>query len=151
MNVILYNTYDDKRKLSKDLTQVASATCVLKDSTDKNNPFIILAGDYDCNYMYMDGKYYYLTDKSYDQGHRVIYKATVDVLMTYADDIRSCQAICIRSNRRADNLYLDDESAYVMQNKVRLQVLNFSRGFNESGEFILVTAGGDAEEVTTNG
>lgn len=142
MQVILYNTNDDKRKLHKQLTIVANTTCTFKDTTSKNFPQIVLSGDYDCNYAYMDGKFYYLTDKQYDLGHRVIYSANVDVLMTYADEIANCQAIMVRSNRRADNLYLDDNSAYITQNKASLQVLNFPNGFNEYGEFILVTAGG---------
>lgn len=146
MQISLYNTSSDRRSLSKDLTPVATTSCILKESTDKNSPFIVLAGDYDCNYCKFDGKYFYLTEKTYDTGHRVVYKATVDVLMTYADEIRNCQAICIRSNRRADNLYLDDTNAYVMQNKAKMQVLNFPNGFNEYGEFILVTAGGGAYE-----
>lgn len=151
MDAILYNTSSDRRKIDKDLSLVATTSCILKEGTDKNSPFIVLAGDYDCNYCKFDGKYFYLSEKTYETGHRVVYKANVDVLMTYADEIKNCQAICIRSNRRAENLYLNDENAYVMQNRASVQVLNFPNGFNEYGEYILVTAGGSIEDTSTGG
>ena len=39
------------------------------------------------------------------------------------------------------NLFLDDGS-YVLENREFNSVINFPNGFNENGEYILITAGG---------
>ena len=39
------------------------------------------------------------------------------------------------------NMFLDDGS-FVMENKEFNSVINFPNGFNETGEYILITAGG---------
>lgn len=142
MQATLYYTESDRRELTKQLRSVATVDCIIKKESSRNYPQLVLSTDIDCNYCYVDGKFYYLTDKTYDTGHRVMYSMATDVLMTYADEIKSSQAIAVRSSRHDDNEYLDDSVGYVVQNKSTTQAIEFPSGLEENGQFILVTVGG---------
>ena len=143
MIATLYNTSDDRRVLNKSLTSVASGVeCIVKRESSRNYPQLVLSTDFNCNYCYVDGKYYFLTEKKYETGHRVIYNMATDVLMTYKDAIKGSQAIAIRSSRHSENEYIDDSIGYISQNKSTTQAIEFPSGLEENGQFILVTVGG---------
>lgn len=142
MLVKLYNCSDDRRTLNKNLSHVVDTECIIKYDFDRNTPTLVLAGNYNANYAYADGKYYFLSNKIYETGHRVLYNMDIDVLMTYREDIKSSSAIRIRSNNNNVNRYIDDTTAFVTQNKSTTQIIEYDNGLNEDGEFILVTVGG---------
>ena len=62
--------------------------------------------------------------------------------MTYAEAIRKNYAIVdkVQSFGAAYN-YINDGS-FINTNRMNQEIMNFSGGFNENGEFILITAGG---------
>ena len=62
------------------------------------------------------------------------------MLESFKDDIKSLTAIINKQETIADK-FIDDGS-WIVENKDFLQSYNFSNGFNDSGEFILITAGG---------
>lgn len=110
MVVKFYKTTDDKNSLSKNLTEEKQITGHLKDNCNVLNPVIIF--NYDANllafnYCRIDNfnRFYYV------EGFNIIGKTIeitlhVDVLTTYANDIKNSYATITRSNN--GNKYLND-------------------------------------------
>ena len=120
MTVKFYKVSDDPRVLDKD---VLSATVTLNTVHTKGDcsilsPVLETAYSADiitCNYMYIQewSRYYYIDDMTVS-AQRIYIKAHVDVLKTYAEDIKGCRAIIRRQERTGagskTNLYLQDKA-----------------------------------------
>ena len=62
--------------------------------------------------------------------------------MTYAAEIRKNYAIVDKvENYGAAYKYINDGS-FINTNRMDQSIINFANGFNDNGEFILITAGG---------
>ena len=96
----------------------------------------------DSNYCFIPkfNRYYFIDEIIPITGDRSIIKCRVDVLESFKDDIKSLTAIINKQETIADK-FIDDGS-WIVENKDFLQSYNFSNGFNDNGEFILITAGG---------
>ena len=106
---------------------------------EKSNPV-----KYDYNYMYISefDRWYYIDDIVNVSANRWQILASVDVLMSFRTDILSTTAIIEKSeNDQNANLYLDDGS-FVMDTRKYNEIKEFSSGFNNTGEYILICAGG---------
>lgn len=122
MTVTLYNITDDPRKLTKTLPQTSKTynTVDALDIVSVVNPTLIISydGDYiDCNYCYVKefGRYYFCKT-SVDTGGRLVLTCTVDPLMSFADDIKECQA-CITRNEHTGIGYVVDNKLPVDPNR----------------------------------
>lgn len=122
MTVTLYNITDDPRKLNKTLPQTSKTynTVDALDIVSVVNPTLILSydGNYiDCNYCYVHefGRYYFCKT-SVDTGGRIVLTCTVDPLMSFADDIKECQA-CITRNEHTGIGYVVDNKLPVDPNR----------------------------------
>lgn len=96
------------------------------------------------NYVYIPilNRYYFISNVRYDLGGNVTIMCHTDVLQTFADDIRKLRVIADKSEEVAkSNMYIDDNS-FVTENRIINQIYNFPSGFNNTGEFILITVGG---------
>ena len=97
-----------------------------------------------CNYCYIPdfGRYYYINDINALRANLFELSLGIDVLMTYAEAIRKNYAIVDKvENFGAAFNYINDGS-WVNTNRMNQSIINFSSGFNDNGEFILITAGG---------
>ena len=106
---------------------------------EKTNPVI-----YKYNYMYISefNRYYFITDIVSVRTNIWTIKATVDVLMSFRDDILKSPAIVDKIENEIDaNLYLDDGS-FVMDSRKYNEIKEFPNGFNDNGAYILICAGG---------
>ena len=128
--------------LDKSLTNLSSVTGVLKSETSIMNPVIQIEGTLptNCNYMYISefGRYYYVNDVRSITANIFEISAHVDVLKTYASQIRGCEGIIARQ-RNNYNLYLDDGTFKTYQNP-RFKKIAFDSGF-DTMEFVLAVAG----------
>lgn len=133
----------DKNVVDKNLTLLSDMTGVLKDSTSIMNPIIRIQGTLptNCNYLYIPdfSRYYYVTDVR--SIHDDIYEvsAHVDVLKTYASQIRGCSGIIARQ-QAAWNMYIDDGVFTLYQNP-RFKIEAFSGNGFSTMEFVLAVAG----------
>lgn len=96
------------------------------------------------NYVYIPKlkRYYFISNVRYDLGGNVTIMCHTDVLQTFADDIRKLRVIADKSEEAGkSNMYIDDNS-FVTENRIVNHIYNFPNGFNNSGEFILITVGG---------
>lgn len=141
-NIELKTNFSDDNVLDKILSPIRTVTGTLKTATSILSPVIEMSGDIpvNANYMYIStfGRYYFIDDIRSTGSGRFEISAHVDVLTTYANEIRSCDAIVARQAYNW-NLYVDDGSFKVYQNPM-LTIKKFPSGF-ATQEFVLAVAG----------
>lgn len=135
----------EKNRLDKSLTDLITLSGTLRAETSVIDPVIIVEGDLssfvNCNYMTIDSfnrKYFVNNIRSIRNGLFEI-TAHVDVLTTYANQIRQNNAIIARQEKKW-NLYLNDGVFKTYQNP-HIVTKAFPSGFTEQ-HFIFSVAGG---------
>lgn len=145
MQIVLYKNSSENNVIGKNLTQIKTLECNFKNDVSIINPNLVLyyeAALLSANYCYIPNfnRYYYIDEIIPITGDRSVIRCKVDVLESFKNDIKSLTAIINKQETIADK-FIDDGS-WIVENKDFLQSYNFSNGFNDSGEFILITAGG---------
>lgn len=144
MNVILQKSTSGRNYLSKNIETLLSVSGTLKESTSIIDPVIKIECDLSdliqCNYMTIPefGRSYFVNNIRSITADIAEFACHVDVLSTYAQQIRSNNAIIKRQENRW-NLYLNDGSFKVYQNPLVLTKA-FPSGFTTQ-EFVLAVAG----------
>lgn len=146
MEIKLYKTSSPRKKLVKDLTDGITLVGTLRAQSSVMSPAFTVQDTavVGYNYCYIPdfGRWYYIN--GIDALRANLYKLSlgIDVLMTYAAQIRNNYAIVdkVESLGAAYN-YINDGS-WVNTNRMKQSIINFATGFNDTGEFILITAGG---------
>lgn len=147
MEVKFCNTSDPKEKLNKTVSEGLTFECVLKDDTSVLHPIIIVGTTqpiYNFNYLFIPtfNRYYYIRDIISVGNNRWAVMADVDVLKTYYNGIISNSAIMDGTEKTQINNYLPDRNVFITNCKKLTNIINFPSGLSETGEFILITAGG---------
>lgn len=145
MTLTLYTNTSENNKLTKTLTTLNTLTGNLKIGTSIIKPVIqvsdiTIANIKACNYCYISdfGRYYFVTDIKSVNNNLWEITARVDVLSTYATQIRAQTAV-IKRQENSWNLYLDDPLFKAYQNP-NIVVKNFPNGFSTQN-FVLAVAG----------
>ena len=147
MTVNLYNTPDEQNVIGKVKTLIDTATCTIKGNISYENPVLLLQYDSsvvdNINYMEIPelNRCYFITDLINLTGGRYEIHAKVDVLESFKNVILNLSAIIDKGQNGLVNMFIDDGS-FICENKEFNSVLNFPYGFNNEGEYILITAGG---------
>lgn len=142
--VLLQTNISEKNKLDKDLTTISTISGTLKNDTSIVDPIILIEVDLtnliNCNYMTIPafGRSYFVTNIRSIRRNLVEVSAHVDVLSSFASQIRNNVAIVRRQENRW-NLYLNDGVFKVYQNPMVL-TRKFPTGFS-TFEFVLAVAG----------
>ena len=146
MRVILYDNGSSDEVINKNLTQIADLNIEPYNELDLINPTLILSdmeiANIDrCNYCYIEEleRYYFCTPTLGNNGIYTL-MCNIDVLMSFSNEILKLYAI-VDKNQYESNMYLNDGS-FITEARESVEVVNFSGGFNDSGRFILITAGG---------
>ena len=102
------------------------------------------------NYCYIEefGRYYFISDMVAETDKLWRIYASVDVLMSYATQIRSHNAI-IAKQENDWNLYLNDGDTFKVYQNPKIVQKTFQHGFN-GAEFIMIVAGTDTAYVPPN-
>lgn len=144
MNITLYVNSSEKNKIGKALTTVDVLQGSIKGESSIINPTILIEYDNPTafNYVYIDAfsRYYFVNDVIVVRNGLLRVSLTVDVLESFAAAILS-QNVIIDKNTTDFDLYLPDENLLTLV-KTKTDIINFPSGLLESGEFILITAGG---------
>lgn len=121
---------------------------VLKEETDFFRPTFIIQTSSDLwSFNYVDGssfsgRKYFITNIRSVGNNRYEVDCKTDVLETWSGEIRSLSAIINKQEGLSpSNKYLNDGSFISQVNEFNTSY-NFSGGFNDSGVFILICAGG---------
>ena len=145
MNITLYVNHSEKNKIGKNLTNDFSLSGTLRDATNIINPVILIElneiGNYNYCYIPNFNRYYFITDITVIRTGLFAISLMVDVLESFKTDIKNLSVILLNTQNIGSNNYL---SSHVFKNNVKslTDILNFPNGLNDSGEFILITAGG---------
>lgn len=143
----IQNNSSEKIALTKTVTDVVTLTGTLREETSIIDPVIKIEGDLSdikkCNYMTIPefGRSYFITGiRSIRNG---IYEISghVDVLSTYADEIKANKAI-LKKQQNDWNLYINDGTLMQYQNPMVITKA-FPNGF-DTMEFVLAVAGSEA-------
>lgn len=146
MEIKLYKTSSPRKKLVKDLTDEITLVGTLRAQSSVMSPAFTVQDTsvVGYNYCYIPdfGRWYYINGIDALRANLYELSLGIDVLMTYAAEIRQNYAIVDKvENFGAAYNYINDAS-WVNTNRMKQSIINFATGFNESGEFILITAGG---------
>ena len=147
MQVTLCNTPSERNIINKIIQDVISVNAIIKGELSIENPVLILdyTGDSnDINYMRIPELHrtYFINEIIKLTGQRYEVHGKSDVLESFKSDILAMNCIINKQQEvKNANMYLDDGS-FVCENKEFNSVINFPTGFNDVGEYILITAGG---------
>lgn len=146
MIITIGTTSDDKRKLSKNFAGT-DITVQLKQPCDILHPAFILnynAEYLSANYLYCAelGRYYFIDNIILSSGHRIELHCTVDVLMSYRNQISYLN--CVITRQQNYGLTLIPDSELVVQNYSPVQVIAFPASFTTMyGTYVLQVLGGN--------
>ena len=145
MEVRFYYNTSDARKINKNLIYGETFEGQARDEVSVMNPVILFEKEnvLRYNYAYIPSlqRYYDVVErKNFREG---LWEVTfsVDVLMSFRNDIMNLDAIVDKQSLPSiGDEYIDDGSL-VSENVMFKTVYNFPSGFNDSAEYILITAG----------
>lgn len=148
MEIKLYKTSSPRKKLVKDLTDGITLVGTLRAQSSVMSPTFTVQDTavVGYNYCYIPdfGRWYYINGIDALRSNLYELSLGIDVLMTYAAEIRNNTAIIDRTESgNAANVYIDN-GTFVNTSKLETATYNFSGGFNDTPEYILITAGGIA-------
>ena len=143
-DVILQRNSSENNKVTKSITNLVTYSGTLKDKTSIIDPVIIVEGDLTsfvkANYMTIStfGRSYFITDIQSVGNNLFEVSGHVDVISTYATEIKRNSAI-VKRQKGAYNLYLNDGSLKVYQDP-KVVIKTFGSGFTTM-EFVMAVAG----------
>lgn len=147
MQVTLCNTISERNIINKVIQDIITVDATIKGNISLENPVLILnyTGDSkEINYMRIPEfhRTYFVNEVIELTGQRYEVHGTSDVLESFKNDILNMNCIINKQQGSPNaNMFLDDGS-FVLENREFNSVINFPNGFNDNGEYILITAGG---------
>lgn len=144
MEIQLCVNNSEVNKINKILSDSISLLGTLKDETSITNPEILIEIENPSGYNYAHipefNRYYFINDIISVGNNLWRISMHVDVLESFKNGILSQNCIIEKSTLGFD-LYLPDENL-ITQVKTKTDIVNFPNGLLDTGEFILITAGG---------
>ena len=145
MDIKLYYNTSDNRTIRKNLINEYSISGKLRESCDLINPVLTIQ-QYKViryNYAYIPEfhRYYFINKVTSISRNLWRVELEVDPLMSFKGDILALQVVVDKqSSDSIGDEYIDDGSL-IADNYTFKSVYNFNKGFNDHGEYILITAG----------
>ena len=145
MNIKLFYNSSDNRCVKKTLQGEFNITGNLRDEASIISPTIVIqsADPIRFNYAYIPDfkRYYYINNiESVRTGVWRLY-LEVDPLMSFKADILALKVVVDKQSSDSNGDEYIDDGSLVTDNLMFKTVYNFSDGFNNTGEYILITAG----------
>lgn len=144
MTIKLYNNLSDPNTVIKNITLVSTLTGSLRNETETLiHPHILIESSSfpSVNYAYIPefGRYYFINAITAIRNNLWEITLSVDVLMSF--NLASVTGILIESESVNINRYLQSRG-FVKTCKTKTDIINFPSGLLDTGEYILITAGG---------
>lgn len=144
MDITLYVNNSENRALSKSLSQPLVLSGSLREETSILNPSILFELDYPStyNYCYIPDfhRYYFISNMTSVRTNLWRIDCSVDVLMSFRDEIMQLSIVTDNSEDSPER-YMNGE-AWQRLVKTKTDIVSFPSGFNDTGEYILITSGG---------
>ena len=148
MQINLYRNLSENNKIGKQLNQIATIQAYLKEQTSALDIILEIQQNEsilnNVNYIYIPllDRYYFVVDKDIITNGICRLLCHTDVLESFKSDIKILQVIVNKTQEsNSADLFIDDNS-YVTENRLVNDIYNFPNGFNNNGEYILITVGG---------
>ena len=145
MNIILYYNKSPKNKIGKTLSNANNITGTLRGETSTSNIqlFLNIVDLNPYNYMYIADfdKYYFITNIISVRTGLWLVSASIDVLESYKNEILQLNVILSDTESVGSKKYRNG-SCWDVLVKDKTDIISFSNGLLQTGEFILITAGG---------
>ena len=146
MEIRLFHNDSPNNKIGKRLISGTTLNGSFRDSSKILKPKVMIEAsnlrNYDYAYIPEFDRYYFITEKtSYRTGLWII-DMEVDVLETYKNDIKNLHCIIEATEDYKGSNYLSNSDSWVTSVKAKTDIIPFSSGLLNNGEYILITAGG---------
>lgn len=145
MQINFYKNYSEKNKIGKSLSSGLTLNGNLRDECSITSPSILVEAtslvDYNYCYIHEFKRYYFISDITSVRNNLWRVSLKCDVLESFKSDILNSSCIIDKQSSDGKSNSLFDDGSYINEIDTFNEVANFQSGFNESGEFILLTAG----------
>lgn len=144
----LYNNTTEKNAITKTLTNELSLEGKLRGECTIKNPVIDIASTVNIpsyNYAYIPefDRYYFIDNISSIRNGIWSIAMTCDVLMSFRTSILNSYAIINHTQENEITQYMSSDIWKTLV-KDKTDIINFPNGLLETGEYILITAGGNS-------
>lgn len=153
MTITAYRITDNNNVVDK-VTGTAIASAVVRPTAavDMHNPaFVVDVNNalYTCNYLYCDTfqRWYYINNISVSAGQTMTLHCTVDVLKSFATEIKALRATVVRSESAGAPTYIPDSQLPINPVVVDTESIKFAAipFIGDGNSYILTTLGGGSE------
>lgn len=139
MEVHFYSYDGIKNKITKSLNTAFITSGEFVNELNLLSPMIkttidVITENYNYIYIPILKRYYYIDDITIERTNFYILKCSIDVLMSFADDIKNSRARIINSENPNPNLINCS-----LSDNLEITEFNFTDNFNHSGDLILIT------------
>lgn len=145
MQIKFYKNSSEKNKIGKSLSSELTLNGNLRDECSITSPSILVEATslVDYNYCYIPEfkRYYFISDITSVRNNLWRVSLKCDVLESFKNGILNSSCIIDKQKSAGVANSLLDDGSYIVQSNTFNEVVSFSSGFNETGEFILITAG----------
>jgi hypothetical protein len=145
MDITLYVNNSEVNKIGKNLTNALTLSGTLREQTNVIEPDILITmgNPTEYNYVYIPlfKRYYFIKDITSVRNGLWRLHLTVDTLETYKNEILNCSCILDNTNATGLDNYLTGRN-WIAKVKDKTEIKTFPNGLLDTGEFILITAGG---------
>lgn len=147
VHITLYKNTSPDNQVSKDLSSALAFEGTFRGECGVLYPVFVIETDSNIseyNYCYIQefNRYYFISDMVAETNKLWRVYCSVDVLQTYASQIREHKAI-IAKQENVWNLYLNDGDTFKVYQNPKIVQKTFASGFS-GAEFVLIVAGTDA-------
>ena len=145
MQIKFYKNSSEKNKIGKSLSSELTLNGNLRDECSITSPSILVEATslVDYNYCYIPEfkRYYFISDITSVRNNLWRVSLKCDVLESFKSGILNSSCIVDKQSSSGKSNSLFDDGSYINEIDTFNEIAKFQSGFNESGEFILLTAG----------
>ena len=145
MELNLYYNTSDNRTINKTLTLGLTISGNLREESSIIKPIITIKSDNVIreNYLYIPEyqRYYYITGKESVRTGIWRIHMEVDPLMSFKRDVLALTVVVSKQSEITNGDEYIDDGSLVTDNQLFKTVYNFTDGFNDNAQYILITAG----------
>lgn len=145
MIIKFYYDASDNRCINKELLEECIFEGTLREESSIIEPSILLQNYIPIryNYAYIPDfkRYYFINNIESVRNDLWKLELKVDPLMSFKADILSLKVVVDKQSDDSNGDEYIDDSSLISDNLMFNRVYNFSNGFNDNGEYILITAG----------
>lgn len=147
MQIILYNNSSERNMINKTLLDAVILDGTLRSDSNIKNPSIMIyaVNPINKNYVYIPdfNRYYFINEIVSVRTNVWNIVLTCDVLMSFKNDILNSYAVIDHTQETQITNYMQSDIWQTLV-KTFTDIINFPSGLLETGEYILITAGGNS-------